>query len=77
MIISFHIFTWLTAEEYEKVLLQESLKTLRVATRSEECKCRYDSECHNDKDCNIQEDCTINEGCGPFGKLRCDGLCTK
>ena len=75
--VYYHIFTWLTAEEYEKALFQESIKALRVATRSEDCECRYDSECHNDKDCNIQEDCKITGDCGIMGLYNCDGLCNK
>ena len=67
------------AEEYEKVLLQESLKTLRVSTRSEadapDCECRYDSECHNDRDCNIKANCKITGKCGIGGQWSCDGLC--
>ena len=77
--VYYHIFTWLTAEEYEKVLLQESLKTLRVSTRSEadapDCECRYDSECHNDRDCNIKANCKITGKCGIGGQWSCDGLC--
>lgn len=77
--IYYYVCTWLTAEEYEKVLLQESLKTLRVSTRSEadapDCECRYDSECHNDRDCNIKANCKITGKCGIGGQWSCDGLC--
>ncbi|WP_278686243.1 bacteriocin fulvocin C-related protein [Alistipes finegoldii] len=77
--IYYYVCTWLIAEEYEKVLLQESLKTLRVSTRSEadapDCECRYDSECHNDRDCNIKANCKITGKCGIGGQWSCDGLC--
>lgn len=77
-----YTYTWLTKEELDKAILQESLSSLRISTRNEtvpDCECRTDSDCQYSPGlgiCNDNRNCEIvREKCGFMKVWPCMGMC--